>query len=162
MPKLADYVDLSDEAFPQVVERFVVPYVEGAAALIRDEIVAVMEESQPSGREYKVPGTETMYTASAPGEPPAIREGVYRSSWAFTRARRVAGGVASGVYNTRKVGEGEDFALWAILEYGATMSLGAQATVRAVVILPRPHILRGVERAVPKIKALAGRLPGAA
>lgn len=36
---------------------------------------------QRSGRRYRVPGTKAYYTASAPGEPPAMRTGNYRRSW---------------------------------------------------------------------------------
>lgn len=34
-----------------------------------------------SGRRYLVPGTRRHYTASAPGEPPAVRTGTFRNSW---------------------------------------------------------------------------------
>lgn len=33
------------------------------------------------GRTYRVPNTAQYYTASAPGEPPATRTGVFRMSW---------------------------------------------------------------------------------
>lgn len=36
---------------------------------------------QRSGRRYRVPGTKAYYTASAPGEAPAVRTGNYRRSW---------------------------------------------------------------------------------
>lgn len=36
---------------------------------------------QRSGRTYRVPGTKRTYTASAPGEAPANRTGVFRASW---------------------------------------------------------------------------------
>ena len=36
---------------------------------------------QRSGRRYKVPYTKRHYTASAPGEPPAVRTGIFRLSW---------------------------------------------------------------------------------
>lgn len=34
-----------------------------------------------SGRRYRIPTTKRYYTASAPGEPPAVRTGVFRLSW---------------------------------------------------------------------------------
>lgn len=34
-----------------------------------------------SGRRYRIPGTRRHYTASAPGEPPAVRTGTFRNSW---------------------------------------------------------------------------------
>lgn len=158
MAKLAEYVDLSDQALQLLGGFLLEHFVESSAAIIRDAIVDVMEEGDPSGRTYKVPGTETTYTASAPGEPPAIREGVYRSSWKFTRAIRQGSKVMAGVYNTRKVGEGEDFALWSILEYGATRSLGRGAMIRQVVLLPRPHVMVGLRKARPDIEDLASQL----
>lgn len=33
------------------------------------------------GRRYKKPNTKAHYTASAPGEPPAVRTGTFRASW---------------------------------------------------------------------------------
>lgn len=36
---------------------------------------------QRHGRIYTVPGTKKKYTASAPGEPPAVRTGIFRASW---------------------------------------------------------------------------------
>ena len=36
---------------------------------------------QGSGRVYRVPGTKQTYTASAPGEVPAVRTGAFRASW---------------------------------------------------------------------------------
>ena len=36
---------------------------------------------QRSGRRYRVPGTKRYYTASAPGEPPAVRTGAFRMGW---------------------------------------------------------------------------------
>lgn len=37
-----------------------------------------------SGRVYRVPGTKTLYTASAPGEPPASRTGTLRNAITFS------------------------------------------------------------------------------
>ena len=36
-----------------------------------------------TGRVYRVPGTKTLYTASAPGEPPASRTGTLRNAITF-------------------------------------------------------------------------------
>lgn len=36
---------------------------------------------QGGGRRYRVPGTGRYYTASAPGQPPAVRTGTLRNSW---------------------------------------------------------------------------------
>lgn len=49
-----------------------------AAIALRNHIVIEMA-SPKSGRQYQVPGTSRTYTASAPGEYPAIRFGQLRS-----------------------------------------------------------------------------------
>ena len=65
-----------------------------AANELRNAAMQVLR-GQRSGRRYKVPGTYRRqrdktdgkmkngryYTASAPGEPPAVRTGVFRNSW---------------------------------------------------------------------------------
>lgn len=43
---------------------------------------------QRSGREYLVPGTKTIYTSSAPGEPPARRTGDLARSFDYKRSRK--------------------------------------------------------------------------
>lgn len=84
-----------------------------------------------SGRRYKVPGTyarqrdETdgkmkngrYYTASAPGEPPAVRTGAFRLSWRPT-ARVAFGSYISKIESDIRVGNGE--ALGDILENGTS------------------------------------------
>ena len=65
-----------------------------AANELRNSALLVLR-GQRSGRRYKIPGTHRRqrdkvsgkmksgryYTASAPGEPPAVRTGTYRNSW---------------------------------------------------------------------------------
>ena len=41
----------------------------------------IILRGQRGGRRYRVPGTRSYYTASAPGEPPAVRTGTFRNSW---------------------------------------------------------------------------------
>ena len=47
---------------------------------LRNSALIVLR-GQRSGRRYKVPGRKKYYTASAPGEPPAVRTGTFRGSW---------------------------------------------------------------------------------
>jgi hypothetical protein len=47
---------------------------------LRNSALLVLR-GQRSGRSYRVPGTKRRYTASAPGEPPAVRTGTFRNSW---------------------------------------------------------------------------------
>ena len=116
---------------------------------------------QRSGRRYIVPGTGRVkynkrkhtasitykkYTASAPGEPPAVRTGAFRMSW--TPKVKVEGNIAgnyqysviSQVESTQKTDNGR-YQLGEILEDG---SPGGK-------IAPRPHHQRIQEKALPKI-----------
>lgn len=108
---------------------------------------------QRSGRRYKVPGTYRRqkdktdgkikrgryYTASAPGEPPAVRTGTFRLSWQPEPR-------CSDYYNT----------YWARIASDATTDDGTHTLGRILEegtsrMAPRPHHDRILERAEPKI-----------
>ena len=112
---------------------------------------------QRSGRRYIVPGTGRVkynkrkhtasitykkYTASAPGEPPAVRTGAFRMSWQpKTHVDNIAGhaySVVSSVESTQRTDNGR-YLLGEILEEGT----GRMA--------PRPHHQRIQEKALPAI-----------
>lgn len=114
---------------------------------------------QRSGRQYIVPGTGRVsynkknhtakitykkYTASAPGEPPAVRTGAFRMSWrrkSFVESRGADTlTVVSQVVSTQKTDNGK-YLLGEILEKG---SPGGK-------IAPRPHHEKIQEKALPKI-----------
>lgn len=118
---------------------------------------------QRHGRRYIVPGTGRLkynkkkktakitykyYTASAPGEPPAVRTGAFRMSWqprsyaegnGTTYAYEVRAQVVSG----QKTDNGK-YLLSDLLEKGT----GRMA--------PRPHQEQIIEKALPKIKKIYG------
>ena len=87
---------------------------------------------QRSGRRYKVPGTYRRqrdkvsgkmkngryYTASAPGEPPAVRTGIFRMSWQPT-ARVVFGSYISRIESDVTTENGH-YTLGEILEDGTS------------------------------------------
>lgn len=116
-----------------------------AANELRNSALLVLR-GQRSGRRYKVPGTYRRqrdktsgkmrngryYTASAPGEPPANRTGVFRNAWQPT-AR-----VESDSYISR-IENDVPYAEW--LEDGTPGGKMA----------PRPHHERIQEHAEPKI-----------
>lgn len=109
---------------------------------------------QRHGRRYKVPGTYRRqkdkatgkmlngryYTASAPGEPPAVRTGVFRMGW---KQRSYAEDLGGGECNVRGVIENGQMAgrylLGEILENGTKR------------MAPRPYKQRVVDRALPKV-----------
>lgn len=109
---------------------------------------------QRSGRRYKVPGTYRRqrdktdgkmkngryYTASAPGEPPAMRTGTFRNSWQPTSL--VSDGRYISKIESDVMTDGGEHNLGEVLENGTTR------------MEPRPHhdrILQHAERAIVRI-----------
>ena len=124
-----------------------------AANELRNSALIVLR-GQRSGRRYKVPGTYRKqldkvtgrkrrgryYTASAPGEPPAVRTGTFRNSWQAT-SRVVFGTYISRIESDVTTDNGR-YTLGEILEKGT----GRMA--------PRPHhdrIRQHAERAILRI-----------
>lgn len=109
---------------------------------------------QRHGRRYNVPGSGRVsyskrnktarvsyrqYTASAPGEPPAVRTGAFRLGW-MPETKIEGGGkrIISRIRNTQKVDNGR--LLGDILEEGT----GRMA--------PRPYKEKVLSKALPKIR----------
>ncbi|HSW31873.1 MAG TPA: hypothetical protein VLH75_20485 [Longimicrobiales bacterium] len=114
---------------------------EAGARIVADSVKDVMEEAPPrTGREYLVPGTKTPYTASAPGEPPAIREGLYAAGWEATKGTVV--GKRAVAFAVNAVATEDGISIGAMLEDGTSR------------MAPRPHIREGINRARPLIEDL--------
>lgn len=123
-----------------------------AANELRNSALMVLR-GQRGGRRYKVPGTHRLqmdkvagrkrhgryYTASAPGEPPAVRTGTFRNSWQPT-AQVVFGSYISRIESDARTDNGR-FTLGDILEKGTP---GGQ-------MAPRPHHDRILDHAEPAI-----------
>jgi len=128
--------------------------VEAMARIVKDSIVDVMEEAPPrTGHTYLVPGTKTPYTASAPGEPPAVREGRYVAGWDATKGVQAGNRLVAAAVNNVRTEEGE--LVGVILDEGTSDIVRYKVRMR-----PRPHIREGMAAARPKIEALikgAGR-----
>lgn len=101
---------------------------------LRNSALSVLSGSR-GGRSYRVPGTRAYYTASAPGEPPAVRTGAFRLSW---QPRTFSGGTTF----LSRIETGYEVADW--LENGTP---GGQ-------MAPRPHHERIQNHALPKIAAI--------
>lgn len=95
---------------------------------------------QRHGRVYRVPGTKRYYTASAPGEPPAVRTGAFRMSWQ-PKSQRVFGTYFSRIESDYRVGGGR-YNLGDLLEDGTKR------------MAPRPYSDQIVQRAEKKINAI--------
>ena len=121
-----------------------------AANELRNSALIILR-GQRSGRRYKVPGTYRRqrdktdgkmkngryYTASAPGEPPAVRTGTFRNSWQPTSAK-VFGSYIARIESDVRTDNGQ-YILGEILEDGTSR------------MAPRPHHDRILEHATPKI-----------
>ena len=121
-----------------------------AANELRNSALAVLR-GQRTGRRYKVPGTYRRqrdkvdgkmkngryYTASAPGEPPAVRTGVFRMAWQPT-SRVLYGSYISRIENDIRTEDGK-YTLGEILEEGTDR------------MAPRPYQDLILEKAMPKI-----------
>ena len=109
-----------------------------AANELRNAALLVLR-GQRSGRRYRVPGTKRHYTASAPGEPPAVRTGTFRNSWQ-PETYVAFGSYISRISSDVRTDNGR-YTLGQILENGTP---GGK-------IAPRPHHDRILEKAEPQI-----------
>lgn len=121
-----------------------------AANELRNSALIVLR-GQRSGRRYKVPGTYRRqrdkvtgkmrngryYTASAPGEPPAVRTGTFRLSWQ-PEAHSMFGSYISRISSDARTDNGQHN-LGEILENGTSR------------MAPRPHHDRILKHAEDKI-----------
>lgn len=110
-----------------------------AANELRNASLLVLR-GQRGGRSYRVPGTKRDYTASAPGEPPAVRTGAFRMSWQPS-AHVSFGSYISRIESDRRTDNGR-YTLGQILEDGTSR------------MAPRPHHERIQEKAMPKIEQI--------
>lgn len=123
------YIDLSGGAMDELAEALK-HHVEAVAGELVEEIKGSMEPGPVrTGREYRVPDYQRTYTASAPGEPPAVRTGAYLASWQVSPAVIVGDKVIAAATNSAMDKKDEHF-IGEILEYGTTDGK----------IAPRPHI----------------------
>jgi len=127
-----------------------------AANELRNSALLVLR-GQRSGRRYKVPGTYKRqrdkvsgkmkggryYTASAPGEPPAVRTGIFRLSWQ-PKAYVVYGSYISRIESEARTEDGR-YSLGEMLEDGTSR------------MAPRPYQDKILERAEPRILRIYSR-----
>lgn len=112
-PPFPEVIENVTESIKQEMERR--SYL--AANELRNASQLVLR-GQRSGRRYRVPGTKRHYTASAPGEPPAVRTGAFRLSWQPT-ARVVFGSYISRIESDLRTDNGR-YTLGEILEDGTS------------------------------------------
>ncbi|HEU0298795.1 MAG TPA: hypothetical protein VFR37_05055 [Longimicrobium sp.] len=117
--RAAKFIDRSGPGVDEWAARF---GLLAAEALGREMVTAIRDSLDPgpgprTGRQYIKPGTRTIYTASGPGEHPAVREGVLRDSFHLIPAVIAGGFVLSGAGTALKTDDGEHH-LAAVLNHG--------------------------------------------
>lgn len=135
-------------AMDRVRREILAPAAEATAEIVRAEIVSVVLNAPPrTGRVRSTKGVR--YRSSAPGEPPASPTGLYPRSWVTTPAQVVDDtAVATAESNLRVGRRGE--ALGRILESGGRVGRRRLA--------PRPHIVKALVQARPKIREALRRM----
>ncbi len=128
-----------------------------AANELRNSALTILR-GQRSGRVYRRPFSSSKYTASAPGEPPAVRSGDLRRSW---RQKTASEGTGKGL--TVKPAITTDVKYAPILEEGydgevQKQSKAKDGTIKTkkyhLTIAPRPFEEPIVEDAKPRIKTI--------
>lgn len=97
-----------------------------------------------SGQRYTVPNTRRKYTASAPGEPPAVRTGQFRLKWdskAYGESKGTGSFQTHSQIESNVRTDGGKYLLGEILEEGTP---GGK-------IKPRPYQKKIIDKAKPKI-----------
>ena len=144
-----------NETISQIKRQMEYRAYEGANELKKASVLVL--RGQRGGRRYKVPGTYRLqtdkatgkkrhgryYTASAPGEPPAVRTGAFRQSWQPT-SRALYGSYISRIESDARTDNGK-YVLGELLEEGTSK------------MAPRPHHKRIQEKALPNIKKIYNR-----
>ena len=101
---------------------------------LRNSALFVLK-GQRSGKRYKKPHTKrAYYTASAPGEPPAVRTGMLRMSWGMKAVGDGKGTYTAGIYSD--------------VPYAEELENGNSR------IKQRPYRQQIIERAKPKVTAI--------
>ena len=112
-----------------------------ASNQLRNASIFVLRGTR-NGRVYLVPGTKQHYKASAPGESPANRTGIFRNSWG-THVHVEKNGVhfraVAAIESKERAG---GHLLGEMLENGAGK------------MKPRPYKQKVIDRALPKIKEI--------
>lgn len=73
--------------------------VKAATLILHKAVLQKLRGGGRTGEQYRIPGGARTYTASAPGEPPAVRTGRHLSMWDFTFSKD---GTVGRVGNTLK------------------------------------------------------------
>lgn len=106
-----------------------------AAQEVRNETLRTLSGNR-TGRTYRVPGTQVTYTASAPGEAPAVQTGQLRNS------------VRDRVYSEGKSVKGE---------VGTELMKGLWLEKGTSKMAPRPWLERSFDNSLERVKEILSR-----
>lgn len=133
-------IDISGavQGFVQDIEKQVASRAERAAHVIRKHELSVLSNNpKRSGKVYRKPASNKTYTASAPGEPPALRIGDLRRSFRPLAKSEI---VQSAKHYTPGIRTDVKYAPF--LEDGTSK------------ISPRPYAEEIKQKAFPEVKAI--------
>lgn len=106
-----------------------------AANEVRNETLKTLSGSR-TGRTYRVPGTQTYYVASAPGEPPAVQTGQLRNS------------IDTNVYSEGRSVKGE---------VGTKLMKGLWLEKGTSKIKPRPWLEPSFDKSLERVREILSR-----
>lgn len=112
-----------------------------AANELRNAELYVLRGSR-GGRTYKIPHTGATYTASASGQPPAVRTGAFRLSWGTHVHVEQGGSVYKAVASIESAETVNGYILGELLEKGTSK------------MAPRPYKEKIKQKALPKIQQI--------
>lgn len=103
------FIDRTDSAIADWVARHGNHIAEAMGIELTDAVKTSMDPGPGprTGREYTKPGTRATYTASAPGEHPAVREGALRDSFHALPVTRRGDLLVSGTGSALTTEDGE-------------------------------------------------------
>lgn len=125
----------------KAVEKEVAQRTYRASNELRNAELEVLR-GQRSGRVYKIPHTSKTYTASAPGQPPAVRTGAFRLSWGTHVHVEKVGVHFKAVAAIESKERAGGRLLGEMLENGTSK------------MAPRPYKQKIIDKALPKIKQI--------
>jgi len=131
----------------RLIERAQMMRMEAAVMLVHGQTQRTLSGPR-TGRRYRIPGTKAMYTASAPGEPPARRTGQLANAVETDVQRqgdKVTGKV--GVRGGRRYQQGRGADIGDVAMF---LELGTRH------MAPRPWLRRSFEAVERQIRAILG------
>lgn len=133
MSGFAEAIEMLCRDIPQKIREQMAQRCVRVSNELKNAEIEILSAGGGGGRTYPLPGGGS-YTASAPGEVPAVRTGAYKGSW--TPSSETSGNVFTSRLDTNHTVNG--YILGELLEGGTSK------------MAPRPHVDKILKKAEPK------------